>query len=120
MCATSEGHHRNWGVVAGDTATGAASGAAIGSVIPGVGTAIGAGVGAVGGFLTGLFSSDEPDPLPPPVAPPPPPDLADVISKRAELAKQMRLMGSGSGTFLTGPLGDTSKTPGSKPVAGGY
>lgn len=113
----SGGHHHQWGAVAGATLSGAGSGALVGSAVPGIGTAIGAGVGAVGGFLGGLFGGDAPDDLPPPSAPPPPVDVADQIAQRAAMAKQQRLMATGSGAFLTGPLGDTSKVPGAPPAA---
>jgi hypothetical protein len=71
------------------------------------------------GFLTGLLTGDQPDAPPPPTAPPPPPDLADEISRRADLAKQARLMADGTGTFLSGPLGDPNAPKGSAPKAGG-
>jgi hypothetical protein len=107
------GFHHNAGTVIGDTASGAVSGAAVGGP---VGAVVGGGVG----FLTGLLTGDSPDDPAAPEAPPPPPDVADELSQRAALAKQMRLMASGTGDFLSGPLGNTSKAPGAAPKAGGY
>lgn len=115
----SAGHHHQWGAIAGTTASGAATGAAVGAAFTPIGAAIGAGVGAVGGFLTGLFTTDAADDQAPSEAPPPPPDLADAISKRAELAKQQRLMAGGTGNFLTGPLGDTTTSTARAPRLGG-
>lgn len=71
----------------------------------------------VGDGIGSLLSG--PGDPPPPIPPPPTPDLADELSKRADLVKQMRLMASGTGDFVSGPYGDTSKPPGSPPVARG-
>lgn len=106
---SASGTHLNGAGVAADTATGAAAGASFGPY--------GAAAGAAAGLLTGLLTARSPDDPPPPEAPPAPLDLADELSKRADIAKQMRLMGEGAGTFLTGPLGDTSKAPGAAPTA---
>lgn len=114
----SAGHHHNYTAIAGGTLTGAATGAVAGSALGPPGAIIGGAVGAIGGFLGGL-SQDTPDDLPPPEAPPPPPDVADEISKRAAMVKQQRLMASGTGSFLTGPLGDTSSSGGAAPKLGG-
>lgn len=108
----ASGSHHNPATIAGDTLSGTASGAAIGG-------APGAVIGAAGGFLAGLLTGDSPDPLAPPAPPPQAPDVADAIAERAQVAQQARLMASGSGNFLTGPLGDTSKAAGYAPTAGG-
>ncbi len=116
---TRAGYHTNEGAVAGDTLSGAASGAGIGAAGGPFGAAIGGVVGAGAGFLTGLFTAQEPDALPPPEAPPPALDLADALSKRAEIARLARLQAEDAGTFVSGPGGDTSTPPTSAPRAGG-